>query len=79
MRPTPKSEAGLRTLPLPRFAIDVHKTRRRLPFPGQQKMIFSSTAGTFRDPNNKWWRQVRVELGAGTVTTHSFRKSLATL
>jgi integrase len=77
--PTRKSEAGSRALPLPGFAIDVLKAWRQLPFLGQQKMIFSSTAGTFRDPNNKRWRQVRVELGAGTVTTHGFRKSLATL
>jgi integrase len=78
---TAKSEAGLRTLPLPRFAIDVLKARRQLPFLGQQPMIFSSTAGTFRDPNNfnKQWRQVRDELGVPNVTTHSFRKSLATL
>ncbi|MDT5150672.1 MAG: hypothetical protein QOI01_2405 [Mycobacterium sp.] len=78
---TAKSEAGLRTLPLPRFAIDVLKARRQLPFLGQQPMIFSSTAGTFRDPNNfnKQWRQVRDDLGVPNVTTHSFRKSLATL
>lgn len=44
-------------------------------------MIFCSTAGTLRDPNNfnKQWRQVRGSLGAADVTTHSFRKSLATL
>ncbi len=44
-------------------------------------MIFSSTVGTFRDPNNfnKQWRQERDDLGAPNVTTHSFRKSLATL
>jgi integrase len=66
---------------LPRFAIDVLKARRQLPLLGQQPMIFSSTAGTFRDPNNfnKQWRQVRDELGVPNVTTHSFRKSLATL
>ena len=44
-------------------------------------MIFPSTAGTLRDPNNfnKQWRHVRDKLGAAGVTTHSFRKSLATL
>ena len=78
---TAKSEAGLRTLPLPNFAIDALNARRQLPFLGQQPMIFSSTAGTFRDPNNfnKQWRQVRDDVGAPNVTTHSFRKSLATL
>jgi integrase len=44
-------------------------------------MMFPSTAGTLRDPNNfnKQWRKVRDGLGAADVTTHSFRKSLATL
>ncbi|MDT5152636.1 MAG: hypothetical protein QOI01_4369 [Mycobacterium sp.] len=78
---TAKSEAGLRTLPLPRFAIDVLTERRQVPFLGEQQMIFASTAGTLRDPNNfnKQWRRVRDGLGAPTATTHSFRKSLATL
>jgi hypothetical protein len=78
---TAKSEAGLRTLPLPRFAIDVLTERRQVPFLGEQQMIFASTAGTLRDPNNfnKQWRQVRDGLEAAHVTTHSFRKSLATL
>ena len=40
-----------------------------------------STAGTWRDPNNfgRDWRRVRAELGVPEVTTHSFRKSVATL
>ena len=44
-------------------------------------MIFPSTAGTLRDPNNfgKEWRNVREQLGVPEVTTHSFRKTVATL
>jgi integrase len=44
-------------------------------------MIFSSTAGTLRDPDNfgRQWRTVRDELGADDITTHSFRKTVATL
>lgn len=78
---TAKSEAGLRTLPLPRFAVDVLKMRRQLPFLGQQTMIFAATAGTFRDPNNfnKQWRHVRGTISACRTSPHSFRKSLATL
>lgn len=40
-----------------------------------------STAGTWRDPNNfgKEWRNVRESLGVAEVTTHSFRKTVATL
>jgi integrase len=44
-------------------------------------VIFPSTAGTLRDPNNfgKEWRNAREELGVPEVTTHSFRKTVATL
>src|SRR6476646_7604563 len=44
-------------------------------------IMFPSTAGTWRDPNNFGgeWRRVRAELGVPEVTTHSFRKSVATL
>jgi integrase len=78
---TTKSEAGLRTLPLPRFAVDMLTARRHLPYLGEQTVIFPSTAGTLRDPNNfnTLWRRVRDDLGVPGVTTHSFRKSLATL
>jgi integrase len=44
-------------------------------------MIFPSTAGTWRDPNNfgKQWRTVREDLGAPEITRHIFRKTVATL
>jgi integrase len=76
-----KSVAGLRTVPLPRFAIDMLQRRRTLEYFGEQPVIFPSTAGTLRDPNNfgKEWRKARNELGMPEVTTHSFRKTLATL
>jgi len=76
-----KSTAGRRTIPLPRFAIDMLEKRRQLPYVGQQPVIFPSTSGTLRDPNNfgKEWRTARQELGVAEVTTHSFRKTVATL
>jgi integrase len=77
-----KSAAGRRTIALPRFAIDVLGQRRSLPYMGQHPVImFPSTAATWRDPNNfgRDWRRVRAELGLPDVTTHSFRKTLATL
>jgi integrase len=57
------------------------RQRRRLPYLGEQKIIFPSTAGTLRDPCNfsRQWRVVRDELGAAGVSTHSFRKTVATL
>jgi hypothetical protein len=71
-----KSAAGKRTLPLPRFAVGALTARRRLPFLGEQSMIFTSTAGIWRDPNNfnKQGRQVRDGVGVAGVTTHSFAR-----
>jgi integrase len=77
-----KTAAGHRTIALPSFAIDVLRQRRSLPYLGQHPVImFPSTAATWRDPNNfgRDWRTVREELGVPDVTTHSFRKTLATL
>ncbi len=55
--------------------------RRGVPYFGEQPMIFPSTAGTWRDPNNfgKQWRTAREDLGVPEVTTHSFRKTVADL
>ena len=77
-----KTAAGRRTIALPRFAIEVLRERRGLPYLGEHPVIlFPSMAGTWRDPNNfgRDWRRVRDELGVPEVTTHSFRKSVATL
>jgi integrase len=76
-----KSDAGRRTIPLPKFAVQILSQRRGLPYLGEQAMIFTSTAGTWRDPDNfrARWRKVRDDLGVPDVTSHSFRKSLATL
>jgi integrase len=76
-----KSAAGRRTVPLPLFAVAMLTARRHLSFFGEAKVIFPSTAGTLRDPNNfgKQWRTVRAELGVPEITTHSFRKTVATL
>ncbi len=70
-----------RTLPLPSFAVTVLSARRGLPYLGQQTMVFPSMAGTLRDADNfrARWRAVRNELGVPDATSHSFRKSVATL
>ena len=76
-----KTAAGRRTIPLPRFAVDMLRNRRGLPFLGEQSVIFPSASGALRDPDsfNAHWRQVRDELGVPGVSSHSFRKTLATL
>jgi integrase len=76
-----KTAAGRRTLPLPSFAVAVLAARRSLPYLGQQAMVFPSASGTWRDPDNfrARWRAVRDALGVPDATSHSFRKSIATL
>ena len=66
-----KSAAGRRTVPVPQFAVEILRIRRRLPYLSEQAVIFPSTAGTLRDPNNfgKQWRNVREELGVPEVNT----------
>ena len=55
--------------------------RRARPFWGEHRLIFPSSVGTCRDPDNfdKQWRKLRGGLGVPDVTSHSFRKSVATL
>jgi integrase len=55
--------------------------RRGVSYFGEQTMIFPSTAGTWRDPENfnKAWRTARESLGVPEVTSHSFRKTVADL
>jgi integrase len=76
-----KTDSSERVIPLPGFAITMLAERRGRSFWGQQPMIFPSTAGTWRDPDNfdKQWRRVRDDLGVPEVTSHSFRKSVATM
>jgi len=66
---------------LPSFAVAVLNGRRKRPFVGQQQTTFASCSGTLRDPENfnTAWRAVRDELGMPEVTSHSFRKTVATL
>jgi integrase len=76
-----KTAAGRRTLPLPSFAVMVLAARRGRQYLGEQPMVFPSSTGTWRDPDNfrARWREVRAELGVPDATSHSFRKSVATL
>lgn len=76
-----KTASAQRVVALPRFAIATLTARRGRPFWGEQAMIFPSTAGTWRDPDtfNRQWREVRDDLGVSDVTSHSFRKTVATL
>lgn len=73
---------GARSVPLPQFAVDtLHRRKGETPRPNTAGVIFPSSAGALRDPDDfgRQWRQVRESLGVPDVSSHSFRKSLATL
>jgi integrase len=73
---------GARSVPLPQFAIDALHRRKRDPLrTSTADVIFASSMGTLRDPDNfgKQWREVRESLGLPDVPSHSFRKTVATL
>jgi integrase len=76
-----KTDSAQRTVPLPEFAITALVWRRGRAVWGEQRMIVPSSVGTCRDPDNfnKQWRKVRDDLGVPDVTSHSFRKSVATM
>ena len=77
---TTKSGAE-RSVPLPQFAVDaLHRRKGEVPRPNTAGVIFPSSAGTLRDPDNfgKQWREVRESLGLPDVSPHSFRKTVAT-
>lgn len=71
-----------RTIALPEFAVDCLRRRKELwRGPNTAGVIFPSSTGTIRDPDNmgKQWRGVRGSLGLPDVSSHSFRKTVATL
>lgn len=47
-----KTAAGLRTVALPKFAVDMLDERRGRTCVGGQRMMFPATSRTWRDPNN---------------------------
>lgn len=71
-----------RSMKLPKFAADALRRRRESwQGPNTAGVIFPSTVGTLKDPDNfgKQWAQVRNDLGLPDVTSHSFRKTVATI
>ena len=76
-----KTTAGRRTIPLPSFAVTVLNDRRNRPYIGEQQVILASSSGTLLDSDNfgAAWRAARDELGVPDGTSHSFRKTVATL
>ncbi|UYP17767.1 site-specific integrase [Rhodococcus sp. Z13] len=72
-----KTPAGMRTLPLPDFAVAMLQRRAQI-----GPLVFESlNGGGPRHPTtvSRQWLQIRSALGLDWVTTHTFRKTVATL
>ncbi|WP_171814415.1 site-specific integrase [Arthrobacter dokdonensis] len=76
-----KTKAGQRLLPLPNFAVSMLMRRQVEAFGNVHDVVFPSTTGNLRDPSgvSKQWRKVRTALGMDWVTSHTFRKTVATV
>lgn len=75
-----KSAASYRTLVLPEWTVQLLRERRSVGGSASGP-VFASSVGGWRDPNNtaKALREVREGSELAWVTSHTFRKTLATL
>lgn len=79
-----KTKTSARTISLPGFVVEMLDRRRGEVRPvnaGIEDVIFPSSAGTYRDPDNfaGQWRRIRGVLGFDWLGTHGFRKAVATI
>jgi integrase len=76
-----KSDAGYRTVVLPRFAVGMLMVRKLTASDSPIDAIFASRRGTWLSPHNvrRQWRKTRADTGLEWVTPHTFRKTVATL
>ncbi|MGI5525805.1 tyrosine-type recombinase/integrase [Micromonospora sp. CA-259024] len=76
-----KSDAGYRSVVLPRFAVGMLLERKLTAAADPNDAIFPSRRGTWLSPPNvrRQWRAARAETGLEWVTPHTFRKTVATL
>jgi len=76
-----KTDAGYRTVILPRFAVAMLVARQIDAVENAYDAIFVSRRGTWLSPQNvrRQWRQARADTGLDWVTPHSFRKTVASL
>ena len=78
---SPKSDASVRTVVLPDFAIAVLRRRQAAARENPNDAVFPTRNGTWQQVNNveRRWRQIRKDTGLDWVTPHTFRKTVATL
>ncbi len=74
----PKTRAGSRTLMLPSWAVEMLRMR---PYGGPDRAVFCSLLGGLRDRDNTigYLREALNAAGFEWVTSHTFRKTVATL
>jgi len=77
----PKSRSGYRTLELPRWAVETLRRRRRTAPTNEWAVVFTAPLGGLRDPSNTQadLRVIFEAAGYGWVTSHVYRKTVATL
>jgi integrase len=76
-KPSPKSDASVRTVVLPDFAIAVLKRRQAAARENSNGAVFQTRNGTWQQVNNveRRWRQIRKDTGLDWVTpTRSARR-----
>jgi integrase len=76
-----KTDAGYRTVVLPRFAVGMLMARKLAAVDNAHDAIFASRRGTWLSPQNvrRQWRQARADTGLEWVTPHTARKTVASL
>ncbi len=77
----PKSASDVRTLELPGWAVAMLRRRREQSVHNEWGVIFTAPGGGLRDPSNTQadLRVVFTATGYGWVTSHIYRKTVATL
>ena len=76
-----KTRAGVRRIAIPQSLVDLLRHRQAtFKIRNDNDLIFPTLRGNIRDPRNtsRDWRMARDRMGYPAVTTHSFRKTVAT-
>ena len=78
---SPKTDASVRAVALPGFAVTVLRRRRRDVYPNAIDAVFPTRNDTWQQVNNveRRWREIRRGSSLEWVTPHTFRKTVATL
>ncbi|MBG6215466.1 MULTISPECIES: site-specific integrase [unclassified Cryobacterium] len=76
-----KTRAGVRTIAIPQSLVKLLRQRQStFRIQNNHDLVFPTMHGNIRDPRNtsRDWRMARERVGYPGVTTHSFRKTVAT-